>query len=253
MHQPFDPAPREIEAKFVPVSQIDIKPDIKPIIKPPSSGVTVGPDVKPPIKPDPGIMSAAFPHRRKPLSNSNSDIKPYLAPRSDVKAPRPRSDGTRPLALPVASSSRELGQVQTSQYTPRSYPVSYKTELDPDVLDLSSSSPPRPSKAKQTIKPEPIIIDLTEPAPNRVDHRTTVKREVKVEGTTAGTAVKREPSVIIVDPPTPQASVKHNKPSKVTVEPPRLPVALPHPGVKRRLGMGRIAGGYANKKFKLPT
>ncbi|KAK0446335.1 P-loop containing nucleoside triphosphate hydrolase protein [Armillaria borealis] len=258
MHQP---APREIEAKFVPVSQIDIKPDIKPIIKLPSSGVTVGPDVKPRIKPDPDIMSAAFPHRRKSLSNSNFDIKPYLAPRSDVKVPRSRSDGTRPLALPVASSSRDVksGQVQTSQHPPRSYPVPHKTELDPDVLDLSSSSPPRPSKEKQTYKPEPMIIDLTEPALNRVGHKTTVKREVaktpvvKVGGKTAGTAVKREPSVVIVDPPTPQASVKHKEPSKVTVQPSQLPMAPPQPGVKRRLGMGRIAGGYANKKFKLPT
>ncbi|KAK0500348.1 P-loop containing nucleoside triphosphate hydrolase protein [Armillaria luteobubalina] len=260
MRQPFDPAPLEIEAKFIPVSQIDIKPDIIPIIKPPSSSATVGPDVKPRIKPDPDIMSATFPHRRKPLSNSNFDIKPYVAPRPDMKTAMSSSDETRPSALLVPSTSRDTGsgQVQTSYHKPQSYPIPYKTKLDPDVLDLTLSSPPRPSKAKETIKPEPMIIDLTELAPD-VNRRTMIKREtaktdlVKVEGTTAGTAVKREPRLTIVDPPTPQASVKHKEPSKVKVEPLQLPMAPPQPGVKRRLGMGRIAGGYANKKFKLPT
>ncbi|KAK0204903.1 hypothetical protein DFS33DRAFT_709155 [Desarmillaria ectypa] len=278
MHQhPFEPAHHEIEAKFIPVSQIEIKPDIKPVVQPlkPPFGVTVAPDVKPRIKPDPDTMSAAFPHRQKPLWNSNADIKPYTVSHSDVKTPRSWSDGSHTLALPAASSSRDLESVQAriSKRSPRPYLLSHETELDSDVLDPSLSSPPRPPKAKQLIKPEPLIMDLTEPAPKRVNERTTIKRKVaampvvKVEGAATKTSVKRELSVIILDPPTPQTSVKHKKPSKVIVEPRRLPAPpLPmasspsapqtsslKPGVKRRLGMGRIVGGYANKKFKLPT
>ncbi|KAG7451185.1 UvrD-helicase-domain-containing protein [Guyanagaster necrorhizus] len=269
----FGPARHEIEAKFIPVSQIDVKPDIKPTVhplRPFSSGVSVGPDVKPRIKQDPDIMSAAFLHRPKPLSNSNVEIKPYIVSISDVKTSGSRLDATRPLA--VASSSRDVksSQARTSKRSSRSYSLSHKAKLDPDILDLSLSSPPPPLKAKQPIKPKPMIIDLTEPAPKRVNPRTTIKREVatpsvvKIEGAEAGTAVEREPSMIILDPPT---SIRHKGPSKVTVEPGRLPVAPApkesspgtpqtpslNPGVKRRLGMGRIVGGYANKKFKLPT
>ncbi|KAJ3820348.1 P-loop containing nucleoside triphosphate hydrolase protein [Lentinula raphanica] len=144
-------------------------------------------------------------------------------------------------------------QILNPQCTPFTSAGSY----NPHKMTLTTSYQDSSSTASSIANPrKPLNAALTKSVIHRDAHAAMLPPRTNPLG---GLQVQNIPkSVLASEAPKKTGPLAPSSISQAVVHPSKeqtgdsSPVA-PTPGVKRRLGMGRVSTGYANKKFKLPT
>lgn len=223
---------------------------VNPIVKP-----TLGTYVHP-------IQSAASAYSSSSSACDESTRRPQLPWQPDLAGPDPSSSSQIPQLGSAVSYSSKFSSVSLVQKNARTTPVhvsrprsnSYIDEAPERLTTYDQNYPPGgPSSLART---RPIMSDIKLDTIQNADYDTAPA----IFGTPSVRIPSELPTASHQDHPCFVSDLlKTTNPSQPrTPQPLKLQttdqvVSLPTTGVKRRLGMGRTAGGYSNKKFKPPT